>query len=101
MRKIVKYTLSRLPLNWNEETTQKSTYQKEIVSEINDFEELPEGTFLINLKLIQKYQQSESSILAKYKNGTHHKGYFRGGSNIDLKLITCEDKIVIPSKLQS
>ena len=25
---------------------------------------------------------------------------FRGGSNIDLSLITCKDKIVIPSKLQ-
>ena len=37
----------------------------------------------------------------KYKDGTYHKGYFRGVSNIDLKLITCKDKIVIPSKLQS
>ena len=26
---------------------------------------------------------------------------FRGGGNIDLKLITCEDNIVNPSKLQS
>ena len=40
--------LSWLPLNGNQETTQKSTYQKEIVSEIDYIEELPEGTFPIN-----------------------------------------------------
>ena len=50
--------LSRLALNGNEETTQKSTYQEEIVSEINDIEELPEGNFPINLKLIQRHQQA-------------------------------------------
>ena len=37
----------------------------------------------------------------KYKNGTYHKGYFRGGNNENLRLITCKDKIVIPSKLQN
>ena len=31
----------------------------------------------------------------------YQKGSFFGGSNIDLKLITCKDKIVIPSKLKS
>ena len=39
--------------------------------------------------------------MAKYKNGTYHKGYFCGGSNIDPKLITCKYNIVNPSKLQS
>ena len=39
--------------------------------------------------------------MTKYKNGTYHKGYFHGGSNDDLSLITCKDKIVIPSKIQS
>ena len=37
----------------------------------------------------------------KYEDGTYHKGSFRGGSNSDFNLITCEDNIVIPSKLQS
>ena len=37
------------------------------MSEINDTEEVPEGTFPINLKLIQKYQRLETSITAKYK----------------------------------
>ena len=37
----------------------------------------------------------------KYKYGTYHKGYLNGGSNDNLKLIKCEDKIVIRSKLQS
>ena len=50
---IVSERLSRIPLNGNQETTQKSTYQQEIVSEINDTEEIPEGTFPINLKLIK------------------------------------------------
>ena len=37
----------------------------------------------------------------KYKNSTYHKGYFHGGVKDDIILITCEDKIVIMSKLQS
>ena len=36
-----------IPLTGNQETTHKSNYQKEIVSEINDIEELPYGTFLL------------------------------------------------------
>ena len=71
------------------------------MSEINDIEELPEGNFPINLKLIAKYQRQEPSIREKYKNGKYHKGYFRGVINIDINLIMCKDKIVILSKLQS
>ena len=70
-------------------------HQKEIMSEINDIEEIPEGIFSIKLKLIQKYQRLEPSITAKYKDSTYHKGSFRGGSIIDLNLITCKDKINI------
>ena len=44
------------------------------MSEINDTEEIPEGTFPINLKSIAKYQRVEPSLMAKYKDGTHHKG---------------------------
>ena len=40
--------LSILPLNGNQETTQKSTYKKEIVIEINDTKELTKGTFTIH-----------------------------------------------------
>ena len=75
---------------------QKYTYQKEIVSETNDIEELPEGTFPMNYKLIQKYQRAEPSIRDKHEDGTYHKGSFSGSSDIDIKLITCKDKIVIP-----
>ena len=71
------------------------------MSEINDIEELHEGIFPINLKLIQKQQSEESRITAKYNDGTYHKGSFCGGSNIDINLITCKDGIVILSKLQS
>ena len=69
------------------------------MSEINDIEEQPEDNYPIKLKYIQKYQRSEGIITAKYRNGTHHKGYFGGGRNIDIKLITCEDKIVITSRI--
>ena len=68
------------------------------MSGISDTEEIPEGDFPINLKLIQKYQPLEPRITAKYNTGTYHKGYFCGVSNIDLNLITCKDKIVIPKK---
>ena len=61
--------ISIITLNDNQENTQKSIYQQEIVSEINDTKEIPEGTFPINLKFIQKYQRSEPSITAKYKDG--------------------------------
>ena len=37
----------------------------------------------------------------KDEDGTYQTGSFRGGSNINLNLITCEDKIVILSILQS
>ena len=100
-KNIVIYALSGLPIKDNKETTEKSTYQKEIVSEINYIEDIPEGALLIIFQLIQKYQRAEPIITYKYKDGTYHKGYFRGDNNIDLKLITCKDNIDIPSKLQS
>ena len=93
--------LSRIPLNWNQETTLKSTYQKEIISEIYDIKELPEYTFRRNIKLIQKFQWTEPSIKDKYKYGTYHKGYFCQGRNIDISLKMCKNNIVILSKLQS
>ena len=55
------------------------------MSDINDTEEISEGNLTINLKTIQKYQCSEPSIIAKYKDGTYHKGYSCGGSNTNLK----------------
>ena len=39
--------------------------------------------------------------MEKYKEGKYKTGYFCGGNNIYLNLITCEDKIVIPPILQS
>ena len=64
------------------------------MSVINDIEELPEGTFPINLKLIPKYQRTEPSIIAKYKTGKYHKGSFREGSNIDLNLIKLQSSVL-------
>ena len=70
------------------------------MSEINAIKEIPEGTFPINLKLIKKYQRLEPTITAKYTICTYQQGSFCGGSYIDLNLITCKDKVIIPSKLQ-
>ena len=99
-KKMVADSLSGLTFNGNQETTQKYTYQKEIVSEINDIEEIPEGAFTIHLKLIQKYQRTEPSLMDKYKDGAYHKCSFFGVSIANFILITCKDKIVIPSILQ-
>ena len=85
-KNVVTDALAILPLNRNQKTTQKPTYQMEIVSEINDTEEIPEGTFSISFKLIQKYQWVEPSTIARYKDGTYHKGYCFGGINENLKL---------------
>ena len=45
---MVSNALSILSLNGIKETAYKSTYQKEIMSKINDKEELPEGNFPMN-----------------------------------------------------
>ena len=39
--------LSIFFINGYQETTHKSTYKKEIISEINEIEELPKGIFLL------------------------------------------------------
>ena len=46
-KKITADTLSRWTINGNQDTTHKSTYQQETVSEINDIKEIPEGNFPI------------------------------------------------------
>ena len=68
--------------------------------EINDTEELPEGNFPVNLKLINQYQWKYPSLMAKYNMGTYNKGFLCGGSNMDLILIICVSKVVIPVILQ-
>ena len=57
-------------MNMNQETTQEFTYKKELVPELNDTGELTEGTFLMNLKLIDQYQQKYPILKAKYEIGT-------------------------------
>ena len=47
-KNIVSKVLSILPSNGNKDTKQKSTDQQEILSEINDTKEIPEGNFPIN-----------------------------------------------------
>ena len=70
------------------------------MSEINDTEEIPEGNFPINLKLIEYYQRTEPRLLPKYENGAYHKGSFLGVINIYVIPLKCEDKSVITEILQ-
>ena len=56
---------------------------------------MPDGNFSITLKLNGKYQWTEPNLMSKYEDGTHHKGYFIGGSNINLNIIHFWDNIVI------
>ena len=57
------------------------------MSEINDTEEFTEGDFPIDFKTIDQYKRKYPSLLAKYEMVTCKKGYFRGDSNIKLKLM--------------
>ena len=71
---IVADALSRFSIIWNQETTHKSTYKKEIMSEINNIEEFTESIFPINLKIVDQYQQKEPRLKAKYNIGMYQKG---------------------------
>ena len=62
--------LSIFSINGNQETTHESTYQKEIVSEINDTKELPECIFPINLNQTNQHQQKYPILKDKYIMGT-------------------------------
>ena len=71
------------------------------MSEINDTKDLPEGIFLVNLKLIHQYQRKEASLMHKYHVGTYNTFYFSGRNHIYLILIKCDGNIVITLILQS
>ena len=77
----------------NQENPHEFTYKKEIVSEINDIEEVPEGIFPVNLKLINQYQCKYPILMAKYHICKYNTCSSCGGINIDLNLITCRDDI--------
>ena len=62
--------LSIVSLNMNQETTQDSTYKKEIMSKTNYTKELPEHFFPIRFKLFGRYQCKYPSLKTKYELGT-------------------------------
>ena len=66
------------------------------MSQTNDTKEIPKGDFPVILNLVDQHQRKDPILMAKYKEGIYHKCYVRGGSNIGLNLITCEDNLVIP-----
>ena len=89
-KNIVADSLSRFTINRNQETAQDSTYKKDIVSEINNTEELSDIFFSMELKHIDHYQRKFPCLKDKYYMGTYHRGSGCGVSNIHLKLIKCE-----------
>ena len=88
------------PLNRNQETTQKSLIKKKYFHKSMTSKKHRRLFFTIIEKLVSQYQRTETSLMAKYKNGTYHGGSFCGVTHIELDFITCEDNIVIPSILQ-
>ena len=70
------------------------------MSETNDKRELTEGIFPNNVKIANQYQWRDPRLKSEYEIGTYQTGSFCGGSNKNLTLITCEDKIIIMLILQ-
>ena len=96
---MVAYALSRLPNNGNQPTTHESTYTMETISELYDIDKLPYVTFLLSFNLVDRYQREDPFLTEKLKCVKYQKGSFCGGQNT-IELVTYEDKIVIPQKIQ-
>ena len=56
-KNVGEYALSLLTNNGYQNTTQESNYIMENMSEINDIEEIYEGTFTINFKIIYQHHR--------------------------------------------
>jgi hypothetical protein len=54
----------------------------------------------VNFTLIHKYQHQDQTILNKLNNGQYHLQAFVGGE-LSIELISYQNKIVVPRKLQS
>ena len=76
-----------------------STYLKETMSEIYDTKELPEVTFPLSFKIVDRYQWKDSIVTEKLNSTENKKGSFRGILDT-IKLVTFKNKIVIPQLLQ-
>ena len=77
----------------------KSNYIMEPLLEMYDTEDLPNGTTPLKFKTIDQYQQEYPGTKPKFKSAKYLKGYFRGDRN-SIDMVTYQDKIVIPQKLQ-
>ena len=74
-------------------------YTNENISEIYNTDELPEGTLYLYFKLIDGYQREDPFLSGKVQCTKYEEGYFHGGRNT-IRIVTYNDKIVIPQKLQ-
>ena len=84
---MVAYALSRLPNNINQETTHESTYTMETILELYNIKELPDGTFPLLFKLIDRYLREDPFLTEKLKCAEYQKGSFCGGCNT-IELVT-------------
>ena len=69
------------------------------MSEIYNINELPEGKFQISFNIIDRYQREDPILSEELNSAEYQKGSFRGGRN-NIELVTYQDKIAIPQKLQ-
>ena len=73
VKKLVVDVLSVFLMNMNQETTQDSTYTKEIMSKISNIKELSGGIFPISFKYINQYQLKDPIL----KEVTNYDTYQR------------------------
>ena len=69
------------------------------MSELFDIHEIPEGKFPINFNIIYLYQQKYPGPMESLKVLNIKQIYFGAGNTI-LNIITFDNKICIPTKLQ-
>ena len=62
--------------------------------------ELSEGAFPINFKIIDQYQLEYPILTDKLKCETYKRYDLSGGRNTHYNIIICKDEIIIPSKLK-
>ena len=91
--------MSRLPSYRQLKSTHYSNHIAEILLKMYDVEELPNGTFPIKFTTINHYKQEYPGIKSKLPSTNYWKGSFLGGKN-PITLLMCQDKIVVPQKLQ-
>ena len=59
--------------------------------ELYNIDEIPDVTFPLSFKIIDRYQQEDPLLFGKINSSSYQKGYFRRGRN-SIKLVTYKIK---------